>query len=567
MWLSANGEIFNHVELRRRAGREGAPLRDGERLRGDRARVRGVGRRGVLAARGAVRVRAVGRARAAARPRPRPARDPAPALRRGRRRRGLRLGGEGALRAAGGSSRGSSRPRSGSSSRPGRSSRPTRSSPASGPSGPAAPSSFGARRVADGAPLVGADVRAGRRRTAGARAGRRGRRARAPPPPRGRAPAPGRRAGRRVPERRARLCRRSAASASKRPGPAATFGVGFTDARYDETAAANEVVARLLGTRHHDELLHGRATSRRVLDEAVWSCEIAAAARAARVPLFLLARSVRGAGMKAVFSGEGADELLAGYSIFKEDRVRRFWARDPGLGVAARARSRAVCIRMSPTARCASPTPGARSSGGSWRDTDDPFYSHRIRWRNNTWALRVPLRRRPRRRRARRRGRSGRARAPGRLAALAGARTRAGDRDPDVHVDVPPRAAGRPCGDGARRRGAVPVPRRPTSSTSRRGCRPRRSSSVCTTRSPCDGSPADPAGGGRRAREASVPRAGRGALSRLCSTAEPSRPARRRERRRASGCSTGRGGTSLARPRVASGPPRGAGADGAARRR
>jgi asparagine synthase (glutamine-hydrolysing) len=47
------------------------------------------------------------------------------------------------------------------------------------------------------------------------------------------------------------------------------------------------------------------------------------------VPLFLLSGLVREAGMKVVLTGEGADELLSGYSIFKEDKVRRFWARNP----------------------------------------------------------------------------------------------------------------------------------------------------------------------------------------------------------------------------------------------
>ena len=30
-----------------------------------------------------------------------------------------------------------------------------------------------------------------------------------------------------------------------------------------------------------------------------------------------------------VLTGEGADEFFAGYNIFKEDRIRRFWAKEP----------------------------------------------------------------------------------------------------------------------------------------------------------------------------------------------------------------------------------------------
>ena len=38
---------------------------------------------------------------------------------------------------------------------------------------------------------------------------------------------------------------------------------------------------------------------------------------------------MRQAGLKVVLTGEAADELFAGYDIFREDKVRRFWARDP----------------------------------------------------------------------------------------------------------------------------------------------------------------------------------------------------------------------------------------------
>jgi hypothetical protein len=51
--------------------------------------------------------------------------------------------------------------------------------------------------------------------------------------------------------------------------------------------------------------------------------------RTAPAPMFLLAKCVRDAGFKVVLTGEGADELFAGYDIFREDKVRRFWARDP----------------------------------------------------------------------------------------------------------------------------------------------------------------------------------------------------------------------------------------------
>jgi len=51
--------------------------------------------------------------------------------------------------------------------------------------------------------------------------------------------------------------------------------------------------------------------------------------RAAPAALFLLSRQVREHGFKVVLTGEGADEVFGGYDIFKEAKVRRFWARQP----------------------------------------------------------------------------------------------------------------------------------------------------------------------------------------------------------------------------------------------
>jgi asparagine synthase (glutamine-hydrolysing) len=51
--------------------------------------------------------------------------------------------------------------------------------------------------------------------------------------------------------------------------------------------------------------------------------------RSAPAALYLLARQVRDHGFKVVLTGEGADEVFGGYDIFKEAKVRRFWARQP----------------------------------------------------------------------------------------------------------------------------------------------------------------------------------------------------------------------------------------------
>ena len=59
--------------------------------------------------------------------------------------------------------------------------------------------------------------------------------------------------------------------------------------------------------------------------------------RAAPAPMFLLSQAVSESGFKVVVTGEGADEVLAGYDVFREARVREFLARDPASPVRRRA--------------------------------------------------------------------------------------------------------------------------------------------------------------------------------------------------------------------------------------
>ena len=45
--------------------------------------------------------------------------------------------------------------------------------------------------------------------------------------------------------------------------------------------------------------------------------------------MFCLSKKVRESNIKVVITGEGADEMLAGYDIFKEAIIREFWSRQP----------------------------------------------------------------------------------------------------------------------------------------------------------------------------------------------------------------------------------------------
>jgi len=165
--------------------------------------------------------------------------------------------------------------------------------------------------------------------------------------------------------------------------PLQTFAVRFEDPAFDETDHQRRM-AGLLGTEHH-EILCGADEIRDVLPAVIWHCE-SPLLRTAPAPLFLLSRLVTNNGMKVVLTGEGADELQAGYHVFKEDKVRRFWARQPD------SQSRpALLSRLYPyVAR------GRSQNDRLWQqffrrgltEVDHPFYSHRTRWRNTGWSTR-----------------------------------------------------------------------------------------------------------------------------------------------------------------------------------
>ena len=159
-----------------------------------------------------------------------------------------------------------------------------------------------------------------------------------------------------------------------------TFSLRFEDAEYDETAH-QRAMAEHLGSDHH-EVLVTRGDIARVFPDVICHTE-RPVLRTAPAPLFLLSRLVREAGIKVVLTGEGADEMFAGYDLFREAKVRRFWARQPqsdGAAAAARAalsvsralaggaaRDHAAVLRAGPRARAASRASATSRAGAAPR--------------------------------------------------------------------------------------------------------------------------------------------------------------------------------------------------------
>ena len=119
-----------------------------------------------------------------------------------------------------------------------------------------------------------------------------------------------------------------------------TFSVRFEDAAFDESAFQHLMVERL-GSEHHETTATARDIGA-IFPEVVLHAEqpILRTAPSSHP----LSRLVREAGIKVVLTGEGADEMFAGYDLFREAKVRRFWGRQPG-----RRRGRCCSIGSTPT--------------------------------------------------------------------------------------------------------------------------------------------------------------------------------------------------------------------------
>jgi asparagine synthase (glutamine-hydrolysing) len=162
-----------------------------------------------------------------------------------------------------------------------------------------------------------------------------------------------------------------------------TFSIAFDDEKFDESAYQKQMAAHL-GTDHHVVV----ATHREIAEafpDVVWHSEVPIL-RTAPAPMFLLSRLVRQHGFKVVLTGEGADEFLAGYDIFKEAKVRRFWARQPGSK-----RRPLLFNRLYPDIAGFAKANASFLSAFFQEGLDQvqsPWYSHEVRWRNGRRARR-----------------------------------------------------------------------------------------------------------------------------------------------------------------------------------
>jgi asparagine synthase (glutamine-hydrolysing) len=154
-----------------------------------------------------------------------------------------------------------------------------------------------------------------------------------------------------------------------------TFSVAFDNAEFDESEYQRQVVAAL--STEHQTIRCGYADICRVFPEVVRHAETPLL-RTAPAPLYLLSALVRDASFKVVLTGEGADEFLGGYDIFKEAKIRRFWGRQPA------SQWRPLLLR-----RLYPYLPQMQAQSDAYRrkffhvggaDLASPFFSHLPRW-------------------------------------------------------------------------------------------------------------------------------------------------------------------------------------------
>jgi asparagine synthase (glutamine-hydrolysing) len=157
-----------------------------------------------------------------------------------------------------------------------------------------------------------------------------------------------------------------------------TFSVNFADSRFDEGSFQAKAV-EALATDHS----RVRCTDTDIgvdFPRIVWHTETPLV-RTAPAPLYRLSRLVRENNFKVVLTGEGADEMFAGYNIFKEDRVRRFWARNP------ESRMRPQLLKkLYPYIFAQKDGKAGKILEGFFKrgllETGSPVYSHLVRWSN-----------------------------------------------------------------------------------------------------------------------------------------------------------------------------------------
>ncbi len=161
-----------------------------------------------------------------------------------------------------------------------------------------------------------------------------------------------------------------------------SFSIAFSTPQYNESDFQKRM-AQFLGTNHQVVDCKPEDIGQ-VFPDVIWHVETPIL-RTSPAPMLLLSRLVNQNHYKVVLTGEGADEFLGGYDIFKEMMIRRFVARQPE----SKLRPKLFNLLYPEIPR---PESGGEFLGAFFRkdllETQSPFYSHLLRWKNTSRTLR-----------------------------------------------------------------------------------------------------------------------------------------------------------------------------------
>ncbi|HMI78421.1 MAG TPA: asparagine synthase (glutamine-hydrolyzing) [Ferruginibacter sp.] len=163
------------------------------------------------------------------------------------------------------------------------------------------------------------------------------------------------------------------------PGNLNTFSIGFKDKEFDETVYQTEA-ANYFNT-NHTAFECTTAEIAEQFENTIWHTEFPLL-RTSPTPMYLLSKKVRDRNIKVVITGEGADEVLAGYNIFKEAKIRRFWAKQPNS--AWRPKLLSKLYPYIPMVKDSNNMALKMFFGYKLGETEDPLYSHLLRWHNTS---------------------------------------------------------------------------------------------------------------------------------------------------------------------------------------
>jgi asparagine synthase (glutamine-hydrolysing) len=154
-----------------------------------------------------------------------------------------------------------------------------------------------------------------------------------------------------------------------------SFSMRFAEKALDESRF-QELATHQYGTAHHSVVCDDETVAN-TLVETILHAEVPLV-RTAPASSYQLAREIEAHHTRTVLSGEGADELLCGYDLFKVASIRDSWSKDPDSTVWPRMLEEALQSQ-----RGLGRTVERAFYEQGLDQRSDPIFSHQNRWRSS----------------------------------------------------------------------------------------------------------------------------------------------------------------------------------------